>query len=154
MNAVGSRKLDYDVINMILQDAHSPKSGLQIHVILLGDNNLRYNMESTNSFIQKCEYLVQRLSCVPNCKLVFVSILPCSKTKEKFLEANSKLKKLSFRSNFVSYLDLENTRFFTNNGAINESLFYDRIHLKDSGSKILAKLIFKHCSLLGNHPYV
>ena len=148
MNADGGRRLDYDVINMIVQDAHS-RSGSQFHVILLGDNNLR-DMEPLDSLIGKFTYLVQALSYVPNCNIILVSILPSPKTNQKFLEANFRLKNLANRHfNFCSYLDLERSRFFLNNGDINESLYYDRIHLKDSGSEILAKLIFNHCLSLG-----
>ena len=149
MNAVGSRRLTHDVINMILQDAYSHRSGPQIHVIILGDNNLRYGMESVDSFIGKCHHLVQGFSQLQKCHLVLVSILPCPKTKEKFLEANSRLRKIAIRNaDFVSYLDLERTRFFIN-GAINENLFYDGIHLKNAGEKILAEHIFDLCSSIG-----
>ena len=151
MNAVGGRELSYDVIDMILQDAHSSRSGFHFIVLLLGDNNLRYDTaEPIDSFIGKVEYLVQNLQHVPKCQIILVSIIPCPKTQQRFLKANSCLRKISYQnSNFVSYLDLENSRFFCN-GAINESLFYDDIHLKDRGSEILAKLIFRHCCSLGN----
>ena len=148
MNAVGGRRLTHGVINMILQDAHS-RAGPQIHVILLGDNNLRDGMESVDSFIEKCHHLVQGFSQLQKCQLVLVSILPCPKTKEKFLEANSRLRRIAIRNaDYVSYLDLEKTRFFIN-GDINESLFYDKIHLKNAGAKILAENIFDLCSSIG-----
>ena len=151
MNAEGSRTLNHEVINMIFQDAYSFAPGFQFHILLLGDNNLRHPpMEPVASFIGKCEYLVQGLSYIPNCHVILVSIIPCPKTNEKFLEANSRLREISHRNfHFVSYLDLERTRFFINGGAINENLFYDGIHLRDEGSEMLAKLIFKHCCSVG-----
>ena len=146
MIAERCQRLNQDVIDQIIENAEAKCPDPQFHILLLGDNNLRYGSEPVDSYIRKCERLAYSLERIPNCQLVLTSVIPSLKTKERFFEANYKIKDICQNSTgLVTFLDLDGV--FTRYGAINSKLYSDGIHLKPKGSRSLAKLIYEHCVL-------
>ena len=148
MFAKKSQKLNEEIIQIMCQDALSKCPSPQVHLLLLGDNNLRHGKESVDSFITKCNQIVSKFSSISNCHLILSALIPSPETdafsKFIFSEANQKLKYICQKNQNVSYLNL--TKIFVINGVIDMELFcgYNDVHLNSRGAKKLAKLIYAH----------
>ena len=147
ISVIQEKRLENHVIEKICANVRSKIPMLQYHVILLGGNNLRYNEESVESYMAKCDSLVQRFRAFPNAKLVFVSLIPSPKThhicQTTFNAVNLQLQTLILpHQRFASFLNVND--IFLPNGRINHALFSDGIHLKINGTQMIAHAISKH----------
>ena len=149
INAVPSQKLDYDLIKEITNFAKQKceSKAKQLHFLCIGDNNLRWNKDSPDTFIAKIEQLVKELSDIPNCFLVLASILPqpvSDKTsKAVFRQVNSAMYNLSKNNPNVSFMDV--TRSFVKDKVIDRKLFErDGVHMTPLGAEKYANCIKRH----------
>ena len=140
IDAVPGRKIDFDLINTMtkfaIQKSQSVKK--QLHFFCIGDNNLRWNKDSLETFMFKIQHLVNQFSSVQNCHLVLTSILPqpvSDKTsKTVFRSANHAMYALCKNHQNVSFMDI--TKSFVKDNVIDASLFQrDGVHMTESGAK-------------------
>ena len=151
IDAVPSRKMDYALIDQITRFAkhkcESESKPKQLHFLCIGDNNLRWNKDSPETFMAKIELLVKKLSDIPNCFLVLASILPQPvsdvTSKSVFRETNSAMYDLSKNYPNVSFMNV--TKSFVKDGKIDETLFErDGVHMKKKGAEKYANCIKRH----------
>ena len=151
IDALPSRKLNYVLINDILNSAKQNSHKKQLNFFCIGDNNLRWNKDTLDTFMTKLKYLVKELSKVPNCHLVLASILPQPvsdvKSKSVFRSANSAMKDLCQQYQNISFMDV--TKSFVIDNIIDETLFEkDGVHMKPKGAKKYANCIKRHAMWL------
>lgn len=132
-------------IDCILRDAKSKYPSDQIHVMMIGGNNLRNGHESVESFEEKCQQLCEAFENIDNAKFVMIGMIPSSKAISKpiFKMADRQLEKLAEKySSKISFLNIR--KLFIANDKINPKLYDDSIHLSHEGMKILSNAISHH----------
>ena len=149
INAVPSQKLDYDLIKEITNFAKQKceSKAKQLHFLCIGDNNLRWNKDTPETFMAKVEQLVKELSDIPNCFLVLASILPQpvsdETSKPVFRQVNRAMYNLSKNNPNVSFMDV--TKSFVKDKIIDRKLFQrDGVHMKPLGAEKYANCIKRH----------
>ena len=123
----------------------------QIHVIILGDNNLRSGKEIPYDVIGFFNILIQETRTVPSLQLVFSTAVPMIEDETFFTKIfndfDQELVKLVDGKAGVSILNL-NQEFRLSNGKVIEGFFSDDVHLNNLGSEQLSKTLFLHCNKL------
>ena len=150
INAKPGRELDYKLINYIIYNMKQHIDEKQVHLLCLGDNNLRNESDTLDEFFKKIDDLVTKFLVIKNCVLVLVSMLPSLPTdetsKDRFKKANLKFASLAKDHENISYLDL--TKQYVKDGKIDESLYAKKyptdVHLNDKGTKLYVKCIHQH----------
>ena len=96
--AKGGGKLDQEIVSRIIQKAKSLSGKPQLHVVLLGDNNLRHLKQGPDEYLELIQNLLTTLKPIPKCHLVLTSLLPSPPTNWKcaqvFKEVSEEIKKL------------------------------------------------------------
>ena len=139
--AKGGQQLSNILTNKIVETIENsdPESSF-VHVLILGDNDLRSNIE-IKPIIQKFEQIVETASKFPNCYIVICSlihgVLFDHSRREKFFQLDKKLRLLTkANSTFCRILNLQNKLI--------RELHYnsDCVHLNKAGTRILADSVF------------
>ena len=136
----------------------------QIHIIILGDNNLRpnrANSEKCADTIKYFEQLVKNFSNFSNCRLVLCSTIPSpltdNRSSQKFKEMNQLLKDLAkTEESRVSFLNFNKYFLFEGeirtivevNGQEGYLFSRDGIHLSPIGAKLLSVRLLEFLRLL------
>ena len=130
------------------------RSNPQVHILLLGDNNLRRLEEDPKDYIKLVQTLVENFKNFTKCHLVLTSLLPSPATdhicKDVFKEISRSVKEIAYDTTLkVSFLNLEKS--FISHGKIKTTLYEsDEIHLNEQGAEVLASCILKHLELRPN----
>jgi hypothetical protein len=139
--AKGGQKLTSILTEKIVENIEDsdPKSS-NVHVLILGDNDLRSNFE-IKGIIQRFEQIVETASKFPNCYLVISSLIHGisfdKSRKEKFFQLDKKLRLLvKAHSSFCRILNLRDKLI--------RDLHYvsDCVHLNKIGARVLADSVF------------
>ena len=156
--AVSGQKIDFDICDAICHEMK--KLGTlgqkQVHVISLGTNNLRFKEEDLKPFF---EQLAQQAKLIPNCHLVFCSLIPSNSTdkddpEKKFIGSKKRFAPCSLLLSQMA--DGKNISFFNfnltcqNQGELIQKYFFSAnsgakgYHLNDLGGKTLAMMLHRH----------
>ena len=139
--AKGGQRLTNTLTNKIVESTESsdPESSF-VHVLILGDNDLRSNLE-IKGIIQNFEKIVEAASKFPNNYLIISSLIHGvsfdKHRKEKFFQLDKKLRLLAkANSSFCRTLNLKNKLI--------RDLHYvsDCVHLNKTGTRTLADSVF------------
>ena len=139
--AKGGQRLTDTLTDKIVETIESsdPKTNF-VHVFILGDNDLRANLE-VKSIIQKFEHIVETASKFPNCYIVICSLIhgvSFDRNRiDRFFQLDKKLRLLvKVHSPFCRLLNLKNKLI--------RDLHYhcDCVHLNKAGTRILADSVF------------
>ena len=158
MDAVSGRRLTGDVVDEMVAFAKRKEPENQVHLMGLGDNNLRHLREDPKEFLRLIEALVVGMSEIPNCHLVLIGLLPSRENndfcKETFIAVNEAFKKFANEKYWpenVSYLNI--AKGFMFRGRVDESLYRDGVHMNPKGSAVYAKMIRNHLKKLPNRYF-
>ena len=150
-DSVSGREINDEVVALIRTDMSS-RSGRQVHIIIMGGNNIRSKGHPT-FIIPHFRSILEHSDSIKGCFVLVVGLLPSPKTdnfsKSQFISANTLLKKLTFRFLLTSSF-LNVAKHFVKE--VNEGkkgskepnpIFFkkDGIHLSYDGSLKLAKLL-------------
>ena len=76
----GSLKMSYNISRKIIKDIKSQSGNPQIHVILLGDNNLRWMKNDANEVLEMFQFLLSRTKDIKKCKIIVGTLIPTLET--------------------------------------------------------------------------
>ena len=117
----------------------------QIHIIILGDNNLRWEKCKKEDVMKMFRFFVPRARQIPKSRVIIASLIPGieynEKNNEVFNEFDEDLAKILDKK--YEYLNLRKSMRSTK-GQIKEKLFKtDGVHLNEEGNNVLCKQIFE-----------
>ena len=151
--AKGGGKLDQEIVSRIIQKAKSLSGTPQLHIVMLGDNNLRHLKQHPDEYLEMIKSLLTALKPIPKCHLVLTSLLPSPPTNWKcaqvFKEVSEEIKKLvGSKDEHSSFLNLK--PHFIHGTKIKTNLYLDEndVHLNEDGADVLAQCIFNHLTFL------
>ena len=138
-------------------DINKRSSFSQVHVLILGDNNIRWGGQLPKEIVPHFRQVADFVMKTPNAHLVIVSLLPSpetdTETKPLFRRADKLLHDLAKEHHpFCSYLDITCT--FTTRGYTllwQLCMYEDGIHLsagQKGGANTLAKCLRNHLMTL------
>ena len=145
----GRSKIRQSLVDEILEDVHAWSGQPQVHVIIVGANNLREGQEAPE-VVQHFTRLLKATSTVKRCFVIVVSFIPdCisdQACKARFIEASKYLRKAC--NKFKGTCSLVNSqKIFLSHGELIKDMYVnDGVHLSVAGSKALAKVIGKTLS--------
>ena len=71
-----SLKMSYNIARKILKYVQAQSPNPQVHVIMLGDNNLRWFHNQPEDVLAMFRFLMAKSSKIQNCKIVITSLIP------------------------------------------------------------------------------
>ena len=158
VDAESNRKLTGDVVDEMVAFAKRREPENQLHLMGLGDNNLRRLKEDPKEFLRLVEALVVGMSEIRNCHLVLIGLLPSKESndfcKHVFIEVNETFKRFANEKYWpenVSYLNI--AKGFLFRGRVDKSLYRDGVHMNAKGSSVYAKMIRNHLKKLPNRYF-
>ena len=139
-----SLKMSYNMARKILKDVQAQSPNPQVHVIMLGDNNLRWSHSQPEDVLAMFRFLLAKSSKIQNCKIVIVSLISTLENIEEkfqiFVNFDKELAKILDPKHDM--VDLRKS-LRSKNGDIKEKLFqFDGVHLNSDEAKVLANQIF------------
>lgn len=144
----GGAKMNSSVIDFIQEKISENSSDLEVDVVVMSSNNLRYGQNSPEDVIAYYESLLKYSNNFPKQRFVFSGIIPSPATdefsKSNFVSFNILLQSLCKNSaGKASYFNAP--RLFTSQGEIDHQYFdsKDYIHLNDDGSKYFSYCLRK-----------
>ena len=140
----GSLKMSYNISRKIIKDIESQSGNPQIHVILLGDNNLRWLKNDANEVLAMFQFLLSRTKDVRKCKIIVGTLIPTLENIENNLDTFINFDQALSEILDPKYemLDLRKS-LKSKNGEIKEKYYKsDGVHLNRSGAKVLTQQIF------------
>ena len=143
----GRSKIRQSLVDEILEDVHAWSGQPQVHVLVVGANNLREGQEAPE-VVQHFTRLLKATSTVKRCYVIVVSFIPDCKSdqacKARFIEASKYLRKEC--NKFRGTCSLVNSqKIFLNHGELNKDMYVDdKVHLSVAGSRALAEVISKN----------
>ena len=142
-------KISESLVEEILEDVHAWSGQPQVHVLIVGGNNLREGQEAPE-VVKLFTRLLKATSTVKRCFVIVVSFIPdCisdQACKARFIEASKYLRKQC--NKFKGTCSLVNSqKIFLSHGELIKDMYVnDGVHLSVAGSKALAKVIGKTLS--------
>ena len=140
-------KISESLVEEILEDVHAWSGQPQVHVLVVGANNLREGQEAPE-VVQHFTRLLKVTSTVKRCYVIVCSFIPDCKSdqacKARFIEASKYLRKEC--NKFRGTCSLVNSqKIFLNHGELNKGMYVDdKVHLSVTGSRALAEVISKN----------
>ena len=156
-NAKGGAKIDFSLVQDILSCIKAKSGQPQIHILLIGGNNITQKQES-HQICELFEQVLSEASCHQFCFIVLGSIVPRPKVSDKFLndfQVTSNLlhltaKKFPSTSSFFDIDRLLNAK----NPQLLETLYHpDKVHLNPIGASLLAQGLRRHLSRVPNKNF-
>ncbi len=148
----GGRKITQGLVNQIKSDMDLRSGSPQVHVLILGTNNLREgNSPAHVSGLFK--QVLAHSGIIPKCRVIVVGLLPSvkndNKNKDAFRECNKQIQ-LMVQTEYRGHAQIiKMWHRFTYSGEVMQSLFRrDGIHLNSSGAKIYAQALWNHLRML------
>ena len=144
-------KISESLVEEILEDVHAWSGQPQVHVLIVGGNNLREGQEAPE-VVQLFTRLLKATSTVKRCFVIVVSFIPdCisdQACKARFIEASKYLRKAC--NKFKGTCSLVNSqKIFLSHGELIKDMYVnDGVHLSVAGSKTLAEVIGKTLSYI------
>ena len=141
INATGGQRLTATLTSQIVDSIKSSENKPNVHVLILGDNDLRYG-ESVKTLIERFEQIIEQASSVSNCFVIICSLIHgriferCVKTE--FFKLDRKLKILcQTKPRYARFVNLKQH--------LDKETSYasDCVHLNVSGTKNLAETVFQ-----------
>ena len=134
-----------------MKNVHEKAPQKQIHIIALGDNDLRYSADF-ETFAFDMDYLVKRILRYKQTHVIIVGILPSrlnyDHCKKIFRKADMKMREIVAKNpKRISFVQIDNK--FHKNGKINEDLYCDSIHMSEKGEKLWADCLYTHMRNMG-----
>jgi lysophospholipase L1-like esterase len=145
-DAKSGRKIDSGIVDSIKEDMTSWSGTPQVHVLILGTNNIRRE-ESPQLFLHYFSQVIQHCATIPKAHVVLVGLLPSPQTdtttKALFREASKMLAGLVKQDpSKASFLNI--ATFFTSRGNISEELFDGGIHFSPQGATLYSRKLANH----------
>lgn len=149
-DARGGRIIDSGLVESIKNDMSLRDNSPQVHVIILGSNNIRDGWRPKR-ILTLFREVIEHCGKLRKCHLVICGILSSvrcdSEQRKRFQTTTAMLKQLSKEHlGHSSFLNIGKT--FTVNGSFCQELFQDNIHLNVSGASKLAKVLVNHLQRL------
>jgi lysophospholipase L1-like esterase len=155
-DAKGGRKIDSGIVEVIKDDMTNRSGNPQVHVIILGTNNIRKG-ETPQLVFDYFSQIFQHCAGIPKAHVVFVGLLPSPKTdtttKALFRETSKMLLDLTKSvPSKASFLNM--ATFFTRRGGQTIPKFYnDGIHFSLLGAKRYSEILWNHLRKLPNSNF-
>lgn len=140
-HAKGGLKLSPDVVTEIQNTIFSQRNDPQVHVIILGCNNIR-NYQTVEGVLHLFSRIVNFAKNIPDCILILSSLFTSPDyfcwTASAFNEMNQSLRGFAHRnSHFCFYMDFSSKL----NRQTDTPFFKDAVHLSRTGAKLFASCI-------------
>ena len=143
IKARGSRQMTENFAQEILNEMNRLQPSPQVHVLIMGDNNLRWFEDDPAHILDIYMNFLSQAKQIPKSHVIISSLLPSIENQENcdpiFLQFDKDLKTILDPK--YELLDLSKS-LRTKQGKIKEFLYKDEVHLNTEGAEILAKQIF------------
>ena len=143
VKAKGGLWMSFNLAKAILKDMEL-KRRPQIHIIILGDNNLRGERMEKEDVMKIFRFFIARARKIPKSRVILSSLIPSVEHNEKnneiFNNFDEELAKILDKK--YEYLNLRKS-MRSKTGEIKEKLFKsDGVHLNEDGNDVLSKQIY------------
>ena len=142
-DSVPGRKMTPDLVTDILNDIRQRAPHPQLHLLMMGDNNLRHSKEDPREVSRMLMDIVNEARNYQRAYVIVSTLMPSieniNKNNQIFLDFDKDLKKVL--NPRVEVLDLGKS-LRTKQGAIKEHLFEDQVHLNQTGAYVVAEQIY------------
>ena len=139
--------MTYALADSIVEDVKSRIPQKQLHVCLVGGNNLRRHQDTPRNLLHRFRYLTNQVAPIQGAHLLLCSLIPSPGTQHRipsdhlFMEFNDALRAFCHSSNNnASFLNLD-FKLRRPNGEIKTYFFKDEVHLNFHGQEEVGKMI-------------
>ena len=150
---MGGRRMSNQLVDTIINEMWWQHPRPQCHVVIMGDNNLRWLEDDYIDIVRMMINLVWRARDVPNCHVMVSTLMPSIENQDinqhVFRIYDEMLRKETIINPKYELLDLSKS-LRSKDGSIKEKYFQDQVHLNESGAEVVARQIFNKVSKLPN----
>ena len=140
------------LVNDIINDMEWQHPRPQCHVVIMGDNNLRWLEDDFMDVLTMMTNLVHRARQIPNCHVIISTLMPSIENRHNnqhvFNTYDDMMRKVVLDPKY-DILDLSKS-LISKEGLIKEKYFKDQVHLNKLGAEVVARQIFNKVSKLPN----
>ena len=138
--------MSHNIAKRIVKDVKNQRGQAQIHVILLGDNNLRKNQNQPEDVLTKFKFILSKTNKIKKCKIIDGTLVPSISNMEEnfntFKKFDEDLAKLVDPKYEYEFLDLRKS-FKTKKNEIKEKFFKnDGVNSNNEGADVHSTQIF------------